>query len=95
MSTSTVLHSYPSWWAAAFAERVPVLHIVGVPSTGQQKSKPLLHHTLGNGRFDAYEKAFENFVCTHANLLNTATVASEIDRVIRETVIRVCFTVPQ
>ena len=74
----------------AFAERVPVLHVVGVPSTGQQKTKPLLHHTLGNGRFDAYEKAFDNFVCTHANLINVDTAASEIDRVIRETVIQVC-----
>ena len=73
----------------AFAERVPVLHIVGVPSTVQQKTKPLLHHTLGNGRYDAYEKAFENFVYTYANLLDEATIASEIDRVITATAIYV------
>ena len=35
---------------SAFSEMVPVLHIVGVPSTVQQKSRPLLHHTLGDGR---------------------------------------------
>jgi pyruvate decarboxylase len=29
---------------------VPVLHIVGAPSTVQQKTRPLLHHTLGDGR---------------------------------------------
>jgi pyruvate decarboxylase len=29
---------------------VPVLHIVGAPSTIQQKTRPLLHHTLGDGR---------------------------------------------
>lgn len=34
----------------AFSEMVPVLHVVGVPSTSQQKSKPMLHHTLGDGR---------------------------------------------
>lgn len=34
----------------AFSEHVPVLHIVGVPSTSQQKNKPMLHHTLGDGR---------------------------------------------
>ena len=34
----------------AFSERVPVIHLVGVPSTAQQKSKPMLHHTLGDGR---------------------------------------------
>jgi pyruvate decarboxylase len=30
---------------------VPVLHIVGYPSTVQQKMRPLLHHTLGDGRY--------------------------------------------
>lgn len=34
----------------AFSEMVPVLHLVGVPSTSQQKTKPMLHHTLGDGR---------------------------------------------
>ncbi len=34
----------------AFSEMVPVLHIAGVPSTKQQKAKPMLHHTLGDGR---------------------------------------------
>ena len=29
---------------------VPVLHNVGGPSTIQQKTRPLLHHTLGDGR---------------------------------------------
>lgn len=38
-------------WTAAFSEMVPVLHIVGQPSTIQQKTKPLLHHTLGDGRY--------------------------------------------
>lgn len=36
---------------SAFSEMVPVLHIVGVPSTTQLKNKPMLHHTLGNGRY--------------------------------------------
>ncbi|OJA07786.1 hypothetical protein AZE42_06734, partial [Rhizopogon vesiculosus] len=36
--------------AGAFSEMVPVLHIVGVPSTMQLKNKPMLHHTLGNGK---------------------------------------------
>jgi len=37
--------------AGAFSEHIPVLHIAGVPSTVQQKTRPLLHHTLGDGRF--------------------------------------------
>lgn len=30
---------------------VPVLHVVGVPSTLQLKTRPVLHHTLGDGRY--------------------------------------------
>jgi pyruvate decarboxylase len=42
--------------AGSFSERVPVVHIVGVPSTVAQGQKALLHHTLGDGRFDAFEE---------------------------------------
>ncbi len=38
--------------AGAYSEHVPVVHIVGVPSTGSQKDGMLLHHTLGNGNFN-------------------------------------------
>lgn len=30
---------------------MPVVHIVGVPNTVQQRDRPLLHHTLGDGRY--------------------------------------------
>jgi len=39
-----------TYYYLAYSEMVPVLHIAGVPSTGQQKTRPLLHHTLGDGR---------------------------------------------
>jgi pyruvate decarboxylase len=64
-----------------------VLHIVGVPSTAQQKSKPMLHHTLGDGRYDAYEKAAEQIVASHASLNNRTTAAAEIDRILTDCVI--------
>ncbi|KAI0345910.1 pyruvate decarboxylase [Trametopsis cervina] len=74
--------------AGAFSERVPVLHIVGVPSTAQQKSKPMLHHTLGDGRYDAYHQAAKNFAISHASLEDVATAAAEIDRVLTDVVIQ-------
>ncbi|KIY74163.1 pyruvate decarboxylase [Cylindrobasidium torrendii FP15055 ss-10] len=70
--------------AGAFSEMVPVLHIAGVPSTHQQKAKPMLHHTLGDGRYNAYELAAEQFACATANLVTVETAASEIDRVLTE-----------
>ncbi|KAH8108688.1 pyruvate decarboxylase [Phellopilus nigrolimitatus] len=66
--------------AGAFSEHVPILHIVGVPSTMQLKTKPMLHHTLGDGRFDAYEKAAQQFTVAQAHLMSKETVAAEIDR---------------
>ena len=35
--------------AGAYAERVPIIHIVGVPSTKLSKVGAVLHHTLGDG----------------------------------------------
>lgn len=91
--------------SAAFSEMVPVLHIVGCPSTSQQKERPLLHHTLGDGRFldfpflekmltwfryDAYQKAAEQFVIHEAKLFKRETAATDIDRAITECITKVC-----
>jgi pyruvate decarboxylase len=73
---------------------------VGVPSTTQQKTKPLLHHTLGDGRYavlcfriiiwlnwsryDAYTKAAENFTISQASITTKESAASEIDRVLTD-----------
>ncbi|KII86955.1 hypothetical protein PLICRDRAFT_43649 [Plicaturopsis crispa FD-325 SS-3] len=70
--------------AGAFSEMVPVLHIAGVPNTTQQKTKPMLHHTLGDGRFDAYIKASSHFTVAQAILMDKSNAAAEIDRVITE-----------
>lgn len=42
--------------AGAYAEKIPVVHIVGAPSTIAQGKHALLHHTLGDGRFDAFQQ---------------------------------------
>ncbi|KAG0700471.1 thiamine diphosphate-binding protein [Suillus ampliporus] len=73
--------------AGAFSEMVPVLHIVGVPSTTQLKNKPMLHHTLGNGRFDAYTKAAEQITVAQAIIMTKTQAAAEIDRVLTECII--------
>ncbi|KAI0035188.1 pyruvate decarboxylase [Vararia minispora EC-137] len=74
--------------AGAFSEHIPVVHIVGVPSTAQQKSKPMLHHTLGDGRYDAYYTAAQQFAVSWAFLNDTHTAAAEIDRVITACITR-------
>ncbi|KAJ8296115.1 putative pyruvate decarboxylase C3G9.11c [Rhodotorula toruloides] len=68
--------------AGAYSERVPILHIVGVPSTKLQKSKALLHHTLGNGEFTVFEQASAGITCARAFLQRAEEAAQEIDRVL-------------
>ncbi|KAF9481222.1 pyruvate decarboxylase THI3 [Pholiota conissans] len=70
--------------AGAYAEMVPVLHVVGVPSTTQFKTRPMLHHTLGDGRFDVYEVAVSPFVAYQAHIMKKSEAASEIDKAITE-----------
>lgn len=36
----------------AFCEFVPVVHIVGYPTTESQQSGRILHHTLGDGSYE-------------------------------------------
>ncbi|KAJ7095933.1 pyruvate decarboxylase [Mycena belliarum] len=74
--------------AGAFSEMVPVLHLVGVPSTTQQKTKPMLHHTLGDGRYDAYIKAASNFAIAQAHISVKDAAAAEIDRLLTECITR-------
>lgn len=70
--------------AGAFSEHVPIVHIVGAPSTAQQKTRPLLHHTLGDGRFDAYIKAAQQFTWSQGAIFEAISAASEIDRVLTD-----------
>lgn len=75
--------------AGAYSEMVPILHIAGVPSTVQLKSKPLLHHTLGDGRFDVYQHAVSPFVVHQAHILNKLEAAAQIDFAITECITKV------
>ena len=71
--------------AGSFAEHVPVLHIVGAPSTGAQQRRECLHHTLGDGNFDHFRQMSAP-VSVAQGVLDAANARDEIDRVLREIV---------
>jgi pyruvate decarboxylase len=56
--------------------------IVGVPSTSAQKNKYLLHHTLGDGQFNVFEKAARGVTAAQAFLQSAVGACEEIDRVL-------------
>lgn len=67
--------------AGSFAENVPVIEIVGSPTTSVQKAKKLVHHTLGDGNFLRFEKMHQEVTSAIAHL-TAENALSEIDRVL-------------
>ena len=65
----------------AYAEHVPVFHLVGMPSQGTMESHGKVHHSLGNGEFDFYFKMTEPVVCARA-IMTPENCASETERLI-------------
>lgn len=65
--------------AGAFSERIPVVHIVGCPSTISQRDGMLLHHTLGNGDFSVFANMSAEISCNVAKLNDPQDIANKID----------------
>ncbi|KAK6464232.1 pyruvate decarboxylase [Scheffersomyces coipomensis] len=74
--------------AGSYAEHVPVLHVVGVPSISSQAKQLLLHHTLGNGDFTVFHRMSNNISETTAFISDINSAPAEIDRCIRTAWIR-------
>jgi pyruvate decarboxylase len=70
--------------AGAYSEYVPIVHIVGYPSTVSQKNGALLHHTLGNGDFTVFSRMSKEISCAVSMLNNQHEAAVLIDNAIRE-----------
>lgn len=70
--------------AGAFAEHVPVVHIVGCPSTVSQRNSMLLHHTLGNGDFNVFANMSSEISCAIAKLNTPTEIANQIDYTLRQ-----------
>ncbi|OHV06438.1 alpha-keto acid decarboxylase family protein [Mycobacterium talmoniae] len=69
--------------AGAYAEYVPVVHIVGGPAKDAQVARRPLHHSLGDGEFEHFLRMSREITCAQANLA-PATATREIDRVLCE-----------
>jgi len=70
--------------AGAYSEFVPVVHIVGLPSTISQRNGMLLHHTLGNGDFHVFSDMSSHVSCAKSLLNDIHEAATLIDSAIRE-----------
>ncbi len=66
--------------AGAYAERVPVVAITGAPATINFRTRPLLHHTLGDYQIPL--KMYEKITVASTQLSSGETAPDEIDRVL-------------
>jgi TPP-dependent 2-oxoacid decarboxylase len=64
----------------AFAERVPVVVITGSPATINFRTRPLLHHTLGDYQIPL--RIYEKITAASTELVSAETAPAEIDRVL-------------
>ncbi|MBB3181640.1 alpha-keto acid decarboxylase family protein [Variovorax sp. Sphag1AA] len=69
--------------AGAYAEHLPVFHLVGTPCMATQGARALMHHTLGNGDYELYRRMSEPVVCASA-VMTPQNVVYETERLIAE-----------
>lgn len=67
--------------AGAFAEHLPLFHLVGTPDTETTRKRVLMHHTLGIGDYGAYARMAEPIVCAQAEM-TPENVVVETERLI-------------
>ncbi|KAH6677495.1 thiamine diphosphate-binding protein, partial [Halenospora varia] len=70
--------------AGAYSERVPVVHIVGYPSTASQRDGMMLHHTLGNGNYNIFADMSRDISVVVAKLNDPSTIAAQIDHALQQ-----------
>ncbi len=68
--------------AGAFAESVPVVHIVGTPPLSAQQDKKLLHHNLPGSDFGHFMRMAAE-ITEHRADLRVATAPAQIDEALR------------
>lgn len=69
--------------AGAYAEHLPLFHLVGAPNMAVQVARAVMHHTLGNGEYDLFHRMAQPVVCASA-IITPQNAAFETERLIAE-----------
>lgn len=73
--------------AGAYAERAPVVHIVGTPDRATQDGRVPVHHTFNDGNFRRFGQMHAHVTVAQTSLRDPLTAPQEIDRVIQQCLI--------
>ncbi len=67
--------------AGAYAEHLPIFHLVGMPASGVQAAHRPVHHTFGNGEFNLFYDLTGPMVCARA-IMTPDNCVAETERLI-------------
>lgn len=68
----------------AYAEKAPVVHIVGTPPRSAQKARACIHHSLGDGNFRVFADMYKAVTVAQADLSDPETAPSLVDRTLEQ-----------
>ncbi|KAL2802941.1 thiamine diphosphate-binding protein [Aspergillus granulosus] len=65
--------------AGAYAERAPVVHIVGTPTRASQESRAKIHHTFNDGDYQRFDSMQKHVSVAQVSLADHRTAPFDID----------------
>lgn len=65
--------------AGSYSENVPIVHIVGAPSSIDQSEHRLMHHSLMNGDFQQFKNAYQE-ITSYATIVTLENAEMEISK---------------
>lgn len=70
--------------AGAYAERSPVVHIVGTPPRQLQTTRALMHHTFADGEYRRFAAMSTHITAAQTNVMDTTTAPDKIDWILQQ-----------
>ncbi|KAI1270023.1 thiamine diphosphate-binding protein [Xylariaceae sp. FL1019] len=74
--------------AGAYAERAPVVHIVGTPDRATQDGRRHVHHTFNDGEFGRFAKMAVHVTAAQTDLRDPRTSPEQIDHVLLQCILQ-------
>lgn len=73
--------------AGAYAERSPVIHIVGTPPRPLRSSRALMHHTFADGEYSRFAAMATHITAAQTALADSLTAPDKIDWILQQALI--------
>ncbi|KAM5356688.1 hypothetical protein ACJ41O_003334 [Fusarium nematophilum] len=72
----------------AYAEKSPVVHIVGAPPLKSQRAHQCIHHSLGDGNFEKFFEMCKHITVAQADLKDVSKAPAQIDDVLKQCILQ-------